>query len=94
MESFKTEKQIRDYFKSIVFEFEIMCDGVADYKTVLPLLIDGNYQHFKVSLFPNENPFCKYDCLDGLLGAMQIFEVYLLNATTNEHTMHLSLIHI
>ena len=84
----KTEQQIREFFKDNTLKFEIMVDGVADYLTVLPILIDGNYYNFKVSFFTKDNPFAAYDNCNGLLSVCQVFEVYALD-TRNQETHHL-----
>jgi hypothetical protein len=86
MKSFKTEEEVREHFKNEVFEFEILCDGVADYNTLVPTLVDGSYQTFKVSFFVEDKPFARYDNLDGLLGDLQIFEVYAYDAMTKEES--------
>lgn len=89
MKSFKTEKEVRKHFKNEALEFEILCDGVADYNTLVPTLIDGDYYTFKISFFVKDNAFAKYDKLDGLLGASQVFEVYAFNCRERKSTYHL-----
>lgn len=76
MKRFKNEKEVREFFGSTTLKFQIICDGVAEFETVKPMrLDDGNYATFKVSVFPDDNPFSAYDALDDLLGSCQIFEV-------------------
>jgi len=75
MRKMKTEKEVREFFGSTTLKFELMCDGVADFNTVSLINDNGDYKHFKISLFPNDNPFGAYESLDNLLSVMQIFEV-------------------
>jgi hypothetical protein len=75
MEKFKNEKEVRDFFKSEMFKFFIFYDGILEMETLRSILIDGNYISFRVSLFPNDEPFLCYDTLDNMLDNMQIFEV-------------------
>ena len=75
MKQFKNEKEVRDFFGSTTLKFHFMCDGVAEFKTVRQMLVNHQYKDFKVSLFPDDNPFGAYDSLDDLLSVCQIFEV-------------------
>ena len=84
----KTEEQVRTFFSDKVVKFDIMCDGVADYSTVIPISIDGNYYNFKISFFVEDKPFAAYDNVNGLLLDCQVFEVYALT-TMNQETHHL-----
>ena len=85
MEQFKDDQEVKEFFKSEIFKFEIICDNVAQFKTVRPIEIDGNYTDFQVSTYPESKPFMCYDSLDDLMGDMKIFEVYSINTFTNEH---------
>jgi len=86
MKKFKTEKEIKEFFGSELFGFEIMCDGVIEYKTLRPIKLDSGFMDFKISFFPEDKPFFKNDCLNSLLGDMQIFEVICIDTSTNVKT--------
>jgi hypothetical protein len=79
---FKNEKEIKDFFKNTMFKFDIVCDGIANYKTLNPFLYDGTYIHFEISFFIEDKPFLCYDNLSNFLSDMQIFEV---NSEIGEH---------
>jgi hypothetical protein len=84
MERFKNEKEVRDFFKSEMFKFSIFYDGILEMETVRSIQIEGNYVSFKVSLFPNGDPYFCYDSLDNMLGDMQIYEVVATEGLTDE----------
>lgn len=85
----KTEADIKQFFKDEALGFEILADGVSEYNTLVPILINGNYYNFKISFFTEDKPFACYDKLSGLLSDMQIFEVYAQDSRTNETTHHI-----
>ena len=72
---FKNKQEIKNFFKGTMFKFDIVSDGIANYKTINPILYNGNYIEFIISFFVEDKPFICYDDLDGLLNDLQIFEV-------------------
>ena len=84
MEQFKNENEIKDFFGGTVFQFQIISDGVAEFRTVKPIKIKDEYCNFLISIFPDENPFTIFDSLDDLMGASQIFEVHKIDMWTGE----------
>lgn len=84
MKTFKTEKEVREFFKGVTFKFDFICDGVADFKTTIPIEVNEGYADFTVSVFPEENPFGVYDSFDSLLDGMQIFKVTINLSESNE----------
>lgn len=69
-----------------VLKFDCLVDNIADFKTVRPLLVDGDYKHYIVSVFYEDcNVIQNYDSLDGFLATMQIFEVTEISDTQTDH---------
>lgn len=80
----KTEEQVLELIgKDTALKFECFVDGVMDYKTVLPVLVDGNYVNYLICLFYEDlQPFLKYETLSSL-SKFKIFEVIEVLETSN-----------
>ena len=82
----KTElKQLSELFQGMVFRFEILCEGLADYKSTIMKDMSGNYFHFKISVFYNDSNYLHtYHTFDDLVDMHQLFEVIQLNTSVND----------
>jgi len=76
--------------KDTVFEFQFMADSIMEYKTAIPQPIDGEYIHYKVSLFYEElKTIFRVDTLTGFLNDFQIFElIEIHDNTTKNKVLH------
>jgi len=62
--------------ENTVLEFQCMVDSVMEYKTVIPLLREGEYIHYKIMFFYEEGEVVfRNDTLSGFLDKFQIFEL-------------------
>jgi hypothetical protein len=82
-----TELEVRKLVgNETLLQFDCLVDNIADFKTVRPMLVDGDYKHYKVSVFYEDcNVLHNYDSLDGFLRTMQIFEVTEISDTQSDH---------
>lgn len=80
----KTEEQVIELIgKDTALEFQCLVDNVMDYKTVLPVLVDGSYVYYLISLFYEDSqPFLNYENLNKL-SRFKIFEVIEITETNN-----------
>ena len=81
-----TETEVRELVGlETVLEFECIIDNIAEFKTLKPVFVDGDYRHYKVSVFYEDcDVLFKHDSLDGFLESMQIFEVtQIINTESN-----------
>lgn len=81
----KTEQEVLELIgKDTALKFECFMDNVIDYKTVVPVLVNGNYVNYLISLFYKDlDSFLNYETLDGL-SRFRIFEVIEVYQTENQ----------
>ena len=91
METLKNKQAILNLIgQNTVLSFEVACDGILTYNTVMPKYIKGVYYNFTVEVFyTNLNIFLKYESLKDVL-LKKPFRVTVIN-TEDEGVVELFL---
>ena len=75
--------QLLELFEGMIFHFDLRCDGVLTYRSVTPMLMDGNYCHFIVEVFDQEQVLYQFTSFEDLVHKAKIFEVVKLPMINN-----------
>ena len=75
--------QLLELFEGMIFHFDLRCDGVLTYRSVTPMIMDGDYCHFIVEVFDQEQVLYQFISFEDLIYKTKIFEVIKLPMISN-----------
>jgi len=78
------KKQILELFKEMTFEFESRIGNIIQYKSTIPIIMDGNYCDIYIDFFDNNEDFLNFETINDLINHFKVFEIIKKPIIKNE----------
>tara|TARA_R110000772_G_scaffold36098_4_gene86667 strand:+ start:14580 stop:14849 length:270 start_codon:yes stop_codon:yes gene_type:complete len=76
--------------KNAIFQFELLCENIVSYETVIPKFDGSWYVNYRIELFYNQDVIGlhRYSTLNLLLDEMEIHSIIEIKENKNEVTIY------
>jgi len=88
---FKSEEEIKEFFKGRTLKFEFKSGGEIFFETLYPIFIGGVLTKFQLSFYDNENDFFCYSNMNGENGWLDRFQISGVKSISQEDYSHTDL---
>lgn len=78
------KEQLLELFGKSLFQFHFRGDGIIDYRSVVPILMDGMYCDIKVEFFDNGSNLFNFETFEDISERFKLFEIVKLPIIYNQ----------
>ena len=82
---FKTEEEVREFFKGVVFKFEFLSDGEIYFNSLERTLLNGELIRFSISLYHSGGDFFCYSSFKGSEGWLDKFQISSVETVSTQN---------